>query len=1407
MVSDGVATITVPTSGATESVYVALEYQTATKSSVDSNATLTNKAQASSGSYAFPEGEASVTIDNKALSKKGESVSNSSSRKYTITVNEKAYDLVSGSDELTLVDDLDYRGELDAESISVSSAAGIDLLASGQASYELAKIGEGGNTHTRLTIKVPDSMKVIVTYKVVPSGNAGDRIEGFSNSCSLSGVMSSATSVTQTFNVATSSGGTGAESWGITLVKYDSSGKKTLSGATFELWKVDLDNSTEGNIVTERVDTQTSDDSGKVTFGTKENPLVSNTLYYFVETVAPEGYEISYTGKTYVMLKSTNTASSYQDAYDKAVALHCTPSSATVYSEFDALSAGSFELNVEKAVEGAEAPKDATFTFHAEATGDNAASAPALSDVTVTTDAAGEKTYATKFTGSLTDSMAGQTFTYDVTETGTAPKGWTYDTTAYTAKVEVVEKDGKLVGIVTCHKDVDGELAPVDKMTFTNKYEVKRTTATIKANKKLHGRDMAADEFSFELVDENEGDTKGQVIDTASAPAASAGVEAPVSFGALTYTEAGDYYYSVKEVKGDLANVTYDEKVYDVKVVVEEDYETGDLSAKVLYRGAGELAYGTTVPTFVNTYTAATGSFALKVKKTVNGEAVRSGETFTFSATSTDVDAPKFDNVTTDANGEASFATVDLDESKQGKTYTYTIHEEGDLTSPWTKADDVTAVVSIGTKSSQGTISVSVTYNDVQTEAANFDNTYDASTSVKLNVNKVVTGATNAVKDKEFTFALYGKGETEASQTVTTKGSEDGVTASFADALTFSAAGTYEYEIKELDASGDGWTCAEPTTATVTVEENADRSLTATVKYGRATTDGKAALFTNSYATSAELALDIAKTVNGATSGSDKQFTFGLYETDALGNKKGSPVSTVTVKADGKPATLAGVTYDQDDDGQTITYVISETSKADEGWENAADQKVAVKVSDNGDGTMRAEVSYPEGASSFTFDNTYEAAGTATVKVSKTVNGAAPAADQSFDFELRAVTAGAPMPAAGANKATTHGATAASFGDITYTLADAGKTYEYRIVETSELGTGWTAAGPLTVKVRVGADKGDGTLGACTVTYGDDAGATSGAMDNLFEKGKATISVEKTVNGGPIAEGEKFTFTLLDSNNEQVGPEAAATKDNPTVSFDELTFDGVGTYTYTVHETTELADGWTNDDDITVTLTVGSVDGKLEVTRVSYGDDARGYDKDGNHVVKFDDKYEAKAAKGEVKVEKTVNGGPIETGERFTFTLLGADGEKVAGTEEVAATKDSPTVSFGELEFKEAGTYAYTVHETSELGDGWTNDDDFTVTFTVELGEDRDLHVTNVAYGQRGYEADGSVVAKFDDKYVAPEVPGDDTPEDGGKEEGDKPKRQVPQTGDLHGTLGTTAVCVAAAGVALVALGLRRARR
>ncbi len=447
---EGVATFTISTknptyhwgsSMGTTKVSVILTYQTATKGKLDSKETITNTAQAQSGSYNFPSGEGTATFDNKALSKTGEAISGSSARKYTITVNENAYDLVANSDTLTLVDDLDYRGELAASTISVKSGSGDDLLANKQASYSLSNVASDGKTHTRLTITLPDSAKAIVTYQVIPAGSTGEKLENFSNACKLSGVKSSELNLEQNFVVAASSGGTSSENLGLSITKFDYNGKKTLEGAVFELHQVDLDKSSKGDIVENKIAEATSNAKGKVSFGTAANPLASNTLYYFVETKAPAGYEISYTGKTYVMLKSGATKADYQAAFDKAVVLGLTPSSSRNYSAFDELSKGSFELSIEKKVEGAAAPAGAAFTFHAKATGSNAASAPKLSDVTVKSTARGASTYTGHFTGTLSDGMQGKTFTYNVSETGTAPSGWTYDSGAYTATVKVVEQN------------------------------------------------------------------------------------------------------------------------------------------------------------------------------------------------------------------------------------------------------------------------------------------------------------------------------------------------------------------------------------------------------------------------------------------------------------------------------------------------------------------------------------------------------------------------------------------------------------------------------------------------------------------------------------------------------------------------------------------------------------------------------------------------------------------------------------------------------------------------------------------------------------------------------------------------------------------------------------------------------
>ena len=1626
-----------------------------------------NSASAQSGEYTFPSGTGTTTIKNNILTKTHTNESGSSDNKgarikYTITVNPNSLDLVDG-DTLTLVDTMSSTLSFIGGSLKVVDASNTDITSSCTHSLENKTLD--GKETTVLTLGVPDAKKLTITYQCSPIGVIGKEVT-VSNSCTLSGMMATEKTDSASWSITKSDAGADAVSYGLTVKKVaQNDTSKTLKGAKFKLSSV---NTTTGNKT--EVGTATTGSDGIATFGTKEQPLTSGTLYFVEETEAPEGYEISYEGSYVLFYPATATNEAIEEfnaAYEAAQNLGHEPIIGTVsdasatgpgvtFTVYDKLESGKFSLDVSKAIEGADAPEDTEFTF--TATPQEAAPQLKTSRVTITGNGTAQFE---SVNGALTEDMIGKTYYYTIHEDApTDTKGWAYDTQDVTAAVRVIKENDAIKAEVTYSKTDEN----VDTATFTNTYattgtpilHVKKTvnsgkldtkfkdktftfgvykadaegkktgdklqqvqvkpsetvyinnietytsegvhryviheenadeggwalagdvlvtvtakdngegaldltyeysahpsddtnaalfdntyteptTATLQAQKKLTGRDMSGEEFSFQLIDKNEGTTKDQVIDSASAPAAEDGVAATVTFDPLRYTKAGTYYYGIKEIEGNLAHVTYDTSVYTAKVEVTKDETTGKLNATVTYLDSSNATLSNgKLPLFVNTYTAASGSFTLKAKKTVNDGSLKDDESFTFSATATGENAttaPTFQNATTDKSGIATFATVSVDDANIGKTYTYTIHEEGELDEThWTRAADVEAKVTIGQRDGDNKIPVTVTYNDQKSEHATFDNTYSTSTSATLKVSKVTEGTTDAETDKEFTFALYNKGENEALQTVTAKA---GQTVSFPNAIDYTAAGTHEYDIKELGEDGDGWELASATTATVTVNENNDRSLTATVEYGRSNNDKTAALFTNIYSASGTASIKVSKTINGEAPTADKTFDFELKavtENAPMPEGNGNKVTTTGSAV----ASFGDITYSVTDAGKTYEYQIVETSNLGTGWTKANPLKVTVTVGgDNGDGTLKeSTVTYgeDENASSGVMNNLYES-GSASISVEKTVNGGPIAEGEQFTFKLLDKDnkqIGSEITATKENPTVT-------FDKLTF---DKTGTYTYTVHETSNLGEGWTNDADITVTLTVeevagkfkvtetkygddkrGYDK-DGNyivkfddkyetsvtahlsvskavLGATEATenttfdfalydvtgmvfnpkpidtlsgvkanetkqfakdltfskpgiykycihevgnslsdawltgadvyaevtvgmnenrtlyiqdikYGNSATDTAAKFINTYAPAKSTIEVAKTVNGGPIAEGEKFTFKLLDSDGKQIGTEITATKDSPTVAFAELSFENAGTYTYTVHETSELGDGWTNDADIDVTLTVEKVDGKLTVTSVKYGDDTRGYDEDGNYIVKFDDMYEAKAAKSEIKVEKTVNGGPIETGEKFTFTLLDADGNKVTGTDEITATKDNPTASFGELTFDKAGTYVYTVHETSELGDGWTNDDDFTVTFTVMLGDDRNLHVTNIAYGERGYEADGTVVAKFDDKFEKPEKPEENKPEQPKKiEKTVKSVTQttIPATDDANRGVLVATSALALGGMALIALGLHKLRR
>ena len=159
-------------------------------------------------------------------------------------------------------------------------------------------------------------------------------------------------------------------------------------------------------------------------------------------------------------------------------------------------------------------------------------------------------------------------------------KGVTYDGTTYTV-VTTVSDNGD--GTLTATHKLEGT---TESAGFTNKYHAMPTQVSIGAIKVLEGRELKKDEFSFKLVGE---DIESTVTNDA---------DGKINFDKFEYSEPGTYVYTISEVKGDEAGMTYDKSVFTATVNVVDDGE-GNLKASVAYTKGDKSVEGIV---FNNTY-------------------------------------------------------------------------------------------------------------------------------------------------------------------------------------------------------------------------------------------------------------------------------------------------------------------------------------------------------------------------------------------------------------------------------------------------------------------------------------------------------------------------------------------------------------------------------------------------------------------------------------------------------------------------------------------------------------------------------------------------------------------------------------------------------------------------------------
>lgn len=159
-------------------------------------------------------------------------------------------------------------------------------------------------------------------------------------------------------------------------------------------------------------------------------------------------------------------------------------------------------------------------------------------------------------------------------------KGVTYDGTTYTV-VTTVSDNGD--GTLTVTHKLEGT---TESAGFTNKYHAMSTQVSIGAIKVLEGRELKKDEFSFKLVGEG---IESTVTNDA---------DGKINFDKFEYSEPGTYVYTISEVKGDEAGITYDKSVFTATVNVVDDGE-GNLKANVAFTKGDKSVEGIV---FNNTY-------------------------------------------------------------------------------------------------------------------------------------------------------------------------------------------------------------------------------------------------------------------------------------------------------------------------------------------------------------------------------------------------------------------------------------------------------------------------------------------------------------------------------------------------------------------------------------------------------------------------------------------------------------------------------------------------------------------------------------------------------------------------------------------------------------------------------------
>lgn len=208
-------------------------------------------------------------------------------------------------------------------------------------------------------------------------------------------------------------------------------------------------------------------------------------------------------------------------------------------------------------------------------------------------------------------------YTYHVKELAGTDKTIGYSTQEYDVTVTVTDQGGMLSATA------DRQATDI---RFDNTYTPTPVDVTVKADKRLTGRDLNDGEFAAELKDSD-----GNLLQTKRFARVAQSDKATdvregagtLEFDKLTFDRAGVYTYTVTEQDGNLGGVTYDRTVHTVTVTVTEDAKAHRLAASVAYSN-GKASEKSIL--FRNTYQPEDVLVELAARKNLDGRGLKADE-------------------------------------------------------------------------------------------------------------------------------------------------------------------------------------------------------------------------------------------------------------------------------------------------------------------------------------------------------------------------------------------------------------------------------------------------------------------------------------------------------------------------------------------------------------------------------------------------------------------------------------------------------------------------------------------------------------------------------------------------------------------------------------------------------------